>query len=507
MAVEDAGTAAPETAEETADAAEPTEPEAASSLSKAAAEFVPGFFYALGESDQPAPKVEYDVVAALPVAHRKLLRVFYTDPMTGEAIPYYVGRLKSFSNSTGFGFLACHQAFEMFGTDVFIHKNHMVMPWQSGRACEFAVQVNNRGQPQAVDVRWLPAMMRKQPVPFTSPAAMPAPLPAARQKGGYATSGGGGGGGAGGLSAPPPPPASGALGAATVRPPPGLGPPPAQQQQPQQLSEDAVDEAAAKSNSNDRVEAPPPAEMAAPAVEHTDAAPIAAELEETTREEAQLSSQAVVAERPIPEELHIANPETEVAEGLEAVPTPALSAAQDPPQDCGPFSSIPGCSQSAAQSVSTTAAAMSSQALMLTMHTADVAGFEGSRMAEFSDAALQHCTRWGEQAKQGTAAFVEKAKDLAVQLQTKACEAGSYLATEAADLDEQYHLRQQASDAVARGTSLVAEQARVADDRFAISDTVGRVKTHVGEKVEHAKAFCDSSCDARCVLRDQDEAR
>jgi len=112
-----------------------------------------------------------DVRAMLPRSHRELLRQGY-HALTGEWVAYHVGRLKSFNNRTGYGFLECAQAYTDYGADVFIHKNSMMNPWHIGQPVEFAVVVNGRGQPQATDVNWLP---RLPTMPKSSTVTPPAP--------------------------------------------------------------------------------------------------------------------------------------------------------------------------------------------------------------------------------------------------------------------------------------------------------------------------------------------
>eukprot|EP00929_Paragymnodinium_shiwhaense_P065243 TRINITY_DN32726_c0_g2_i1.p1 TRINITY_DN32726_c0_g2~~TRINITY_DN32726_c0_g2_i1.p1 ORF type:complete len:428 (-),score=89.81 TRINITY_DN32726_c0_g2_i1:53-1336(-) len=122
------------------------------SLSADAAEFVPG---------QTWDRAEDDVAATLPPMHRRLLRGTFYDPLAGVLSQYYVGRLKSYRNASGFGFIECKQSHDTFGTDVFVHKKEMSQPWRIGQVCEFAINVNARGQAQATDVMWLP-MQRGQ---------------------------------------------------------------------------------------------------------------------------------------------------------------------------------------------------------------------------------------------------------------------------------------------------------------------------------------------------------
>lgn len=116
------------------------------SMSASATEFVPSFL-----------RTDSDIKSQLPGEHRAMLRQVY-QAMTGEIVAYYVGRLKTFNSRTGYGFVECEQTTKDFGADVFIHKNLVPNPWHIGQPVEFAVSVNNRGQPQARDVQWLPPL-------------------------------------------------------------------------------------------------------------------------------------------------------------------------------------------------------------------------------------------------------------------------------------------------------------------------------------------------------------
>jgi len=97
-----------------------------------------------------------------------LLRGGYYSEESGWWLPFYIGRLKSFNARTGYGFLECEQTFQIYRTDVYVHRNQMLVPWNIGQHVEFAVAQNSRGQPQASDVNWLP-------VSAMHPKAKPAP--------------------------------------------------------------------------------------------------------------------------------------------------------------------------------------------------------------------------------------------------------------------------------------------------------------------------------------------
>jgi len=112
---------------------------------------------------------ESDVISRLPNAHKMMLRQHFM-AANGECITYYVGRLKSYNNQNGFGFIDCKQSKEAWGVDVFIHKNFVPQPWNIGQPIEFAVTLNGRGQPQAVDVNWLPRLPEApKPAPTGAP--------------------------------------------------------------------------------------------------------------------------------------------------------------------------------------------------------------------------------------------------------------------------------------------------------------------------------------------------
>lgn len=109
-----------------------------------------------------------DIVTKLPARHRSMLRGGFHEPMTGQWYPYYVGSLKSFSGKSGYGFIHCPQAKAEWGADVFIHKSLVPTHWHLGQPLEFAVNLNTRGQPQCIDVNWLPRIpdnRRQEPMP------------------------------------------------------------------------------------------------------------------------------------------------------------------------------------------------------------------------------------------------------------------------------------------------------------------------------------------------------
>jgi len=109
-------------------------------------------------AEAQAPTEPVNEAAQLPQFHQSLLRGAYMDMCTGEWLPYFIGQLKSYSHRNGYGFMRCTQAYEAWGCDVFIHKNNLPQPWLMGQYAEFAVFLNDRLQPQAADVLWLPQL-------------------------------------------------------------------------------------------------------------------------------------------------------------------------------------------------------------------------------------------------------------------------------------------------------------------------------------------------------------
>eukprot|EP00913_Durusdinium_trenchii_P034329 g32119.t1 len=121
-----------------------------------------------------------DIMQKLQPRHKQMLRGFY-QAYTGEYASYYVGQLKTFNVKNGYGFIECKQAKADWGVDVFVHKNNVPTPWTLGQPVEFAVQMNQRGQPQAYDCNWLPRL------PQTS-IVTPGTVPVVAGKGPYSGS-------------------------------------------------------------------------------------------------------------------------------------------------------------------------------------------------------------------------------------------------------------------------------------------------------------------------------
>lgn len=69
-------------------------------------------------------------------------------------LPKYQGRVRSFSDKKGFGFIDCHATTQEFGRDVFIHRAQMVESnlWV-GQEVFFEVELSKQGHPQARGVQ------------------------------------------------------------------------------------------------------------------------------------------------------------------------------------------------------------------------------------------------------------------------------------------------------------------------------------------------------------------
>eukprot|EP00746_Dinoflagellata_sp_MGD_P147859 gnl/MRDRNA2_/MRDRNA2_80170_c0_seq2.p1 gnl/MRDRNA2_/MRDRNA2_80170_c0~~gnl/MRDRNA2_/MRDRNA2_80170_c0_seq2.p1 ORF type:complete len:400 (-),score=84.42 gnl/MRDRNA2_/MRDRNA2_80170_c0_seq2:16-1215(-) len=63
----------------------------------------------------------------------------------------YIGTMKSFSESSGFGFIACPDLFQIYGRDVFVHSKQCE-GFAVGSDVSFSMILNKSGFPQAVDL-------------------------------------------------------------------------------------------------------------------------------------------------------------------------------------------------------------------------------------------------------------------------------------------------------------------------------------------------------------------
>jgi len=83
--------------------------------------------------------------------------------------PRRLGTLKSFSQTQGYGFVACDEVTQAYKRDVYLDRTQMPVnstDWRIGHTIEFSVSFNARGHPQARRVNW-------EPVPLTQAPADP----------------------------------------------------------------------------------------------------------------------------------------------------------------------------------------------------------------------------------------------------------------------------------------------------------------------------------------------
>lgn len=67
---------------------------------------------------------------------------------------YYDGVIKSYNHGNGYGFIDCAETREIYGQDVFLHKNEfMASHSEVGQSVKFQVVVSEKGQPRAVSVQ------------------------------------------------------------------------------------------------------------------------------------------------------------------------------------------------------------------------------------------------------------------------------------------------------------------------------------------------------------------
>lgn len=97
---------------------------------------------------EPVPAVE-------PPSPQVIMAPTLADPTQSLWKPQYKGKIKSFNDSKGFGFIDSDRARTTFGRDVFIHKNQIDnLGGQSpmGAEVQFEIELNKNGQPQARNV-------------------------------------------------------------------------------------------------------------------------------------------------------------------------------------------------------------------------------------------------------------------------------------------------------------------------------------------------------------------
>jgi len=88
----------------------------------------------------------------------------------------YNGRVKTFNFQKGFGFIECEETMALYARDVFLHQRQAIESGlKQGMACQFEVEVNNKGQPQARNVQAASSPLGEMPYspPWSSPYGAP----------------------------------------------------------------------------------------------------------------------------------------------------------------------------------------------------------------------------------------------------------------------------------------------------------------------------------------------
>jgi len=90
----------------------------------------------------------------------------------------FVGRVKKYDSTAGFGFLDCAETLRLFGRDVFLHKKQAGEAGnpRAGEFVKFFVEVNSKGQPQARNLTTFEPLPPQSPEPSAAGESAPADL-------------------------------------------------------------------------------------------------------------------------------------------------------------------------------------------------------------------------------------------------------------------------------------------------------------------------------------------
>eukprot|EP01060_Flectonema_neradi_P031241 TRINITY_DN4690_c0_g1_i4.p1 TRINITY_DN4690_c0_g1~~TRINITY_DN4690_c0_g1_i4.p1 ORF type:complete len:205 (+),score=46.21 TRINITY_DN4690_c0_g1_i4:55-669(+) len=83
---------------------------------------------------------------------KKPLKIEILQPLAAPKAQRHVGVVKSFNSNSGFGFIECKLSNDKYSRDVFLHKAQ-AGEIEVGTVVEFAIDINERGMPQARDVK------------------------------------------------------------------------------------------------------------------------------------------------------------------------------------------------------------------------------------------------------------------------------------------------------------------------------------------------------------------
>ena len=84
----------------------------------------------------------------------KALNIEILQPLPAVKAERHYGVVKSFNSNSGFGFIECKLSNDKYSRDVFLHKAQ-AGEIEVGTVVEFAIDINERGMPQAREVRQL----------------------------------------------------------------------------------------------------------------------------------------------------------------------------------------------------------------------------------------------------------------------------------------------------------------------------------------------------------------
>jgi len=92
----------------------------------------------------------------------------------------FVGRVKKYDATAGFGFLDCAETQRIFGRDVFLHKNQAAEAGnpRAGQFVKFCVEVSSKGQPQARKLTKFEPLLPQSTNPEATEESVPADLAA-----------------------------------------------------------------------------------------------------------------------------------------------------------------------------------------------------------------------------------------------------------------------------------------------------------------------------------------
>merc|ERR1740138_1300637 len=95
---------------------------------------------------------------------------------SGGLVGDFLGTIKSFAESTGYGFIECPEIKKSYNADVFLHKA-MKKGYQVGNKIRFTCVLNKDGKPQAKDLK---SGLKDADGLTTATASITSPLPVGR---------------------------------------------------------------------------------------------------------------------------------------------------------------------------------------------------------------------------------------------------------------------------------------------------------------------------------------